>query len=66
MKLLILVLGMVLVVEGLPYAVSPEKMQEWLRKLSEVAPQTLRFAGMACMAVGLLICWIVQKTDFFG
>jgi len=65
MKLLILVFAMVLVVEGLPYAAAPEKMREWLLKLSEVPASTLRAVGLMSLGTGLVICWVVQKTDFF-
>jgi len=65
MKLLILVLGMVLIVEGLPYAAAPEKMQEWMTRLSEISPKTLRLMGVSSLGAGLLICWLVQKTHFF-
>lgn len=66
MKLLLLVLGMVLIVEGLPYAAAPEKMREWLLKLSEVPPSTLRVIGMFSLCSGLLICWLVQNSSFFS
>lgn len=66
MKLLILVLGMVLIVEGMPYAAAPEKMREWLSKLSEVPPGTLRALGIASIGFGLLICWVVQKSGMFS
>lgn len=65
MKLLILVLAMVLIVEGLPYAAAPEKMREWLLKLSEVPPSTLRIVGLLSLCTGLVICWLVQKSSFF-
>ncbi len=65
MKLLILVFAMVLVVEGLPYAAAPEKMKEWLLKLSDVPSTTLRGVGVFSLCTGLLICWVVQKTNFF-
>lgn len=65
MKLLILVFAMVLIVEGLPYAAAPEKMKEWLAKLSEVEPATLRTVGLFSLCTGLLICWVVQKTGLF-
>jgi len=65
MKLLILVFAMVLIVEGLPYAAAPEKMREWLMKLSEVPPATLRMVGFTSLLTGLVICWVVQKTDLF-
>ncbi|MBE0583975.1 MAG: DUF2065 domain-containing protein [Desulfofustis sp.] len=66
MKLLILVFGLVLVVEGLPYATAPERMQEWMLRLSEVPPKTLRLIGFSSMGAGLLICWIVQNSGMFG
>ncbi len=65
MKLFLLVLGMVLILEGLPYAAAPEKMREWLLKLSEVPPATLRILGISSLSFGLFICWIVQKSNFF-
>jgi uncharacterized protein YjeT (DUF2065 family) len=65
MKLLILLLGMVLIVEGLPYVAAPEVMQTWLKKLSEMQPNQLRIMGLIAMACGLAICYIVQKTSLF-
>lgn len=66
MKLLLLVFGMVLIVEGLPYAAAPEKMREWLLKLSEVPPSTLRLIGLLSLSTGLVICWLVQKSSYFS
>jgi len=65
MKLFVLVVAMVLIVEGLPYAAAPEKMREWLLKLSEVPPSTLRAFGLLSLCTGLIICWLVQKSSFF-
>lgn len=65
MKLFLLVLAMVLIVEGLPYAAAPEKMREWLLKLSDVPPTTLRTIGLFSLCIGLLLCWLVQKSSLF-
>lgn len=65
MKLLVLVFAMVLIVEGLPYAAAPEKMREWLLKLSEVPPSTLRVVGLVSLGTGLLICWVVLRSNLF-
>jgi len=51
---------MVLIFEGLPYVAAPESMQSWLKKISEMAPEQLRIMGLAAMATGLLLCWLVQ------
>lgn len=66
MKLFLLLVGMVLVLEGLPYAAAPEAMKEWLRILSETETKKLRIMGYAAVASGLIICWIVQKTTLFA
>lgn len=65
MKLLILLIGMVLILEGLPYVAAPEAMREWLKKLSEVPAQQLRSFGLVAMGAGLFICWLVQGTSLF-
>ncbi len=65
MKLLTLLLGLVLIVEGLPYVAAPEAMQNWLKKLSEIAPNQLRAMGLIAMVLGMAICFAVQKTSLF-
>ena len=57
---------MVLIVEGLPYAAAPEKMQEWMVRLSEVEPKLLRTLGLCSLGTGLLVCWVVQNTPLFS
>jgi uncharacterized protein YjeT (DUF2065 family) len=66
MKLLILLIGMVLILEGLPYVAAPQAMQDWLRKLSEISPGQLRGFGLVAMGTGLLICYVVQRTALFS
>jgi len=65
MKLLTLLIGMVLILEGLPYVAAPEAMQVWLRKLSGVGAGQLRSMGVVAMLLGLLIIFVVQKTHLF-
>ncbi len=66
MKLLVLLVGMVLILEGLPYVAAPEAMREWLKKLSEIPSQQLRSFGLIAMGVGLFICWVAQRSGFFS
>lgn len=65
MKLFILLVGLVLILEGIPYVAAPEAMQEWLKKLSGINPGHLRSIGLLAMAIGLLIIFAVQKTSLF-
>jgi uncharacterized protein YjeT (DUF2065 family) len=63
MKMLILLLGLILVLEGMPYVAAPETMQDWLKKISQVNPGQLRTLGLVAMLFGLAICFVVQKTS---
>lgn len=62
MKIFILLLGLILVFEGLPYVAAPEAMQAWLKKVSEIHPNLLRAMGLIALTTGLAVCFIVQKT----
>jgi uncharacterized protein YjeT (DUF2065 family) len=65
MKLFVLLIGMVLVLEGIPYVAAPEAMRDWLAKLSRMPAVQLRAFGLFAMLLGLIICVVVQKTSIF-
>ena len=65
MKLLILLVGMVLILEGIPYVAFPEYMRDWLKKISEMKAEHLRLLGLLSMSSGLAICWLAQRSGFF-
>ncbi len=65
MKMFTLLIGLILILEGLPYAAAPEAMQGWLKKLSHASPTALRTTGFFVMAIGLGIVYVVQKTSLF-
>jgi uncharacterized protein YjeT (DUF2065 family) len=66
MKLLFSLIGIVLVLEGLPYAAFPHAMQRWLRQMAVMPPKVVRVFGFLAMAAGLLLCYITQRTTLFG
>jgi len=66
MKLLVTLVGLVLVLEGLPYAAFPEPMQRWLSQLSVMPPRILRTIGFVSMGIGLLLCYLTQRTSLLG
>ena len=66
MKYLITLVGLVLILESLPYVAFPETMQEWLRQLTQVKPGVLRAIGLIAMGVGLLRVFITQRTDWIS
>ncbi len=53
MKFFLCVMGMVLVVEGLPYFAFPDKIKAYLMKIMDVPDRTLRILGLASILCGL-------------
>jgi uncharacterized protein YjeT (DUF2065 family) len=66
MKMLITLIGLVLILEGLPYVASPEAMQRWLRQLAEMRPENLRVLGVCAMTAGFILCFLTLKSGLFG
>jgi uncharacterized protein YjeT (DUF2065 family) len=58
MKFFLCVLGLVMIIEGLPYFASPEKMKVWVQKISEIPEDALRRFGLLLIMIGLgLVYW---------
>jgi uncharacterized protein YjeT (DUF2065 family) len=55
MKFFLCVLGMVMIVEGLPYFAFPEKMKAWIKKALELSSGSMRGLGLALMLAGLVL-----------
>ena len=60
MKLLFLLLGLVLVIEGLPYFAFPDKMKIWLKKIQEIPDSHLRAIGFVSICVGLGLAYLFK------
>jgi uncharacterized protein YjeT (DUF2065 family) len=65
MKLLLTLIGLVFILEGLPYLTFPEAMQKWLRQIIRMRPAQVRIVGLLAVAFGLLICFITMRTNIF-
>ena len=61
MDFFLCVLGMVLVVEGLPYFAFPERMKRWVARMAEMPDEQLRKLGIAVMALGLLLVYLGRR-----
>lgn len=55
MSFLLSVLGVVLIVEGVPWFLSPEKTKKMLAQIHGLPDSTLRLFGLTAMIIGLLI-----------
>ena len=60
MKLLLCLIGLVLIVEGLPYFAFPDKMKKWMRMIQETPDSQLRIIGFTAMCVGLLVVYLFR------
>jgi uncharacterized protein YjeT (DUF2065 family) len=65
MKLLLTLIGLVFIMEGLPYLTFPEAMQKWLRQIIEMRPAQVRIIGLMAVVFGLIICFITMRTNIF-
>lgn len=58
MKYFLCVIGMVLIVEGLPYFAFPDKIKSYLRKLIDIPDTTLRIMGSFAVVAGLILVYL--------
>jgi len=66
MKLFVTVIGLVMIIEGLPYFAFPEKMQIFIKQIEEMPPDYLRWVGLVSTLIGLSICYLAQRTGIFS
>lgn len=55
------IVGMVMIVEGLPYFAFPKRMKGWLRQLLEVPDASLRILGLVLMVAGYLVVYMGRR-----
>ena len=58
MKFFLCVIGMVMVVEGLPYFAFPEKMKFVIQKVIEMPDKALQKFGFVLMLTGLFLVYL--------
>jgi uncharacterized protein YjeT (DUF2065 family) len=52
---------MVMIVEGLPYFIFPEKMKIWMEKIKEMNDVPLRWMGFILMIAGLFLVYLGRR-----
>ena len=59
--ILVLGLGMVLVIEGLVFALAPSRLEDLLKLLTSIPVETRRLIGLDAMALGaVLVSWAIS------
>ncbi len=59
---LLMALGLVLVIEGLLYALVPGHLKAMMLSFQKLSDDQLRIGGVAAMAVGVVIVWVVRSV----
>lgn len=59
-EIVLLAFGLVLILEGLVYALAPSIVEELLKMLSELNEGQRRTVGLGAVAVGVLLVWIAK------
>jgi len=54
-------LALVLVIEGILYAISPEGMKHLAQRAMLVPSQVLRASGLLAAAIGVVIVWLLRS-----
>ena len=60
MKLLFCLIGLVLVVEGLPYFAFPDRMKKWMKMVQEIPDAHLRTMGFFAICIGLVLAYLFR------
>jgi uncharacterized protein len=58
MEFFLCVIGMVMVIEGLPYFAFPNKMKSWVGKIIVSPDSSLRRFGLVLMVLGLSLVYL--------
>jgi len=54
-------LGLLLIIEGLLYALFPNRMKSMIKSMLEMNNDTLKWGGLASAIVGFLMLWIAVR-----
>ena len=66
MGIAILALGLVLIVEGLVYALAPPLVEDLLAALRQLSLEARRMAGLAALVCGIALVWLASVLGVLG
>ena len=61
MKELIIVIGLLLFIEGMLYALFPSKMKNMLKTIEKMQINQLRIGGLLFAVIGFIIVWYFKR-----
>ncbi len=62
---LLLGLGLVLVIEGLVLALAPSRIEDMLKMILAIPPDTRRLIGLTALTIGTILVWIAKSVANF-
>ncbi|HZT90157.1 MAG TPA: DUF2065 domain-containing protein [Stellaceae bacterium] len=54
-------LALVLVIEGIVYALFPDSMKRMAARTLQIPPQALRIAGLTAACLGVALVWLARR-----
>jgi hypothetical protein len=54
-------LALILVIEGIVYALAPETLKQLAARATKTPAQTLRFAGLIAACLGVILVWLLRR-----
>ncbi len=61
MSVILLGLGLVLVIEGLVFALAPSRLEELVKLIAETPIETRRTVGLIAVAIGVVLVWLAKS-----
>lgn len=65
MSLILLGLGLVLVIEGLAFALAPSRLQDIVALIAAIPPERRRMIGLVMLAAGVALVWAARRLGAF-
>jgi hypothetical protein len=61
MDFILYITGVIMIIEGIPWFLSPERLKHWITQLIETPEEILRITGFGLMIFGLLLVYISKQ-----
>ncbi|OGL43747.1 MAG: hypothetical protein A2W05_05185 [Candidatus Schekmanbacteria bacterium RBG_16_38_10] len=61
MDTILIAVGIVLIIEGLPYFIIPEQVKEITKRIQEIPSSSLRLFGFTLMLAGLIVVYLARR-----
>jgi len=63
---LVTIIGLILVLEGLPYFAFPETFKAWVARMLEFPESRLRVFGLISMGFGLILIYLARHSGWLA